>query len=45
MLMNDTLTVLLKSGKLHAAEVGQVFCNGRGQPYRSFQIAREQAVR
>jgi integrase len=45
MLMNDTLTVLLKSGKLQAAEVGQVFCDRHGQPYRSLQTALEQAVR
>jgi hypothetical protein len=43
--MNDTLTVLLKSGKLQAAEVGQVFCDRHGQPYRSLQTALEQAVR
>jgi integrase len=43
--MNDTLTVLLKSGKLHAAEEGQVFYNGRGKPYRFLQTTREQAVR
>jgi integrase len=43
--MNDTLTVLLKSGKLHAAEEGRVFCNGRDKPYRFLQTAREQAVR
>jgi integrase len=43
--MNDTLTVLLKSGKLQAAEVGQVLCDWHGQPYRFLQTALEQAVR
>ena len=43
--MNDTLTMLLKSAKLHAAEGGRVFCNRHGQPYRSFRTAVERAVR
>jgi integrase len=43
--MNDTLTMLLKSAKLHAAEGGRVFCNRHGQPYRSFRTAFERAVR
>ena len=30
--MNDTLTMLLKSAKLHAAEGERVFCYRRGQP-------------
>jgi integrase len=42
--LNDTLTMLLKSGKLHAAEGGRVFCNRYGQPYRSFRTAFEHAV-
>ena len=43
--MNDTLTMLLKSAKLHAAEGERVFCNRHGQPYRSFRTAFERAVR
>jgi integrase len=43
--MNDTLTMLMKSGKLHAAEGDQVFCNRHSQPYRSFRTAFERAVR
>jgi integrase len=44
-LMNDTLTVLLKSGKLQAAEEEQVLCARHGQPCRLLQTALEQAVR
>jgi integrase len=43
--MNDTLTMVLKSGTLHAAKGDQVFCNQHGQPYRSFRTAFEYAVR
>jgi integrase len=43
--MNDTLTMVLKSGTLHAAKGDQVFCNQHGQPYRSFRTAFEHAVR
>jgi integrase len=43
--MNDTLTMLMKSAKLHAAEGGRVFRNRHGQPYRSFRTAFERAVR
>jgi integrase len=43
--MNDTLTMLLKSGRLHAAEGDRVFLNRYGQPYRSFRTAFERAVR
>jgi integrase len=42
---NDTLTMLLKFGKLHAADRERVFCNRHGQPYRSFRTAFEHAVR
>jgi integrase len=43
--MNDTLTMLMKSAKLQAAEGGWVFRNRHGQPYRSFRTAFERAVR
>ena len=42
--MNDTLTMLLKSGRLHAAEGGCILCNRYGQPYRFFRTAFEHAV-
>jgi integrase len=42
--MNDTLTMLLKSAKVNAAEGERVFCNRYGQPYRSFRTAFERAV-
>jgi integrase len=43
--MNNTLTMLLKSGRLQAAEGERVFRNRHGQPYRSFRTAFERAVR
>ena len=43
--MNDTLTMVLKSAKLHAAEGDRVFCNRHGRPYRSYRTAFETAVR
>jgi integrase len=43
--MNDSLTVLLKSGRLNAAEAERVFCNRYGRPYRSYRTAFESAVR
>ena len=42
--MNDTLTMLMKSAKLHAAEGGRMFRNRHGEPYRSFRTAFERAV-
>jgi integrase len=43
--MNNTLTMLLKSGRLNAAEGDRVFCNRHGRPYRSYRTAFETAVR
>src|SRR5262245_60660688 len=43
--MNGTLTMVLKSGRLHAAEGERVFRNRHGQPYRSFRTTFERAVR
>jgi integrase len=39
--LNDTLTIVLKSGKVNQAEDSRVFCNRHGRPYRSFRTAFE----
>ena len=41
--LNDTLTMVLKSAKVSETNGERVFCNRRGQPYRSFLTAFERA--
>jgi integrase len=43
--LNDTLTMVLKSAKVSKINEEKVFCNQRGQPYRSFRTAFERAVK
>jgi site-specific recombinase XerD len=43
--MNDTLTMMLKSGKVNAAEGEGGFCNRHGQPHCAFLTVFERAVR